>query len=149
MGEPLMRWHLVDPAHRIVRSVEASCLPEARFRLAPIPDRHFVVSAADYATGYNRNAAPTPIPTRLGRGEWYAAATTDEEREAIHLKLQRASVAGFMRWQMENPEKEQARRAKIAAYQRQVAANRRKEARRRANIRRGIENARKRRADAV
>lgn len=144
-----MLWHLIDPEFAIVRSVEASCLPEARFRLAPIPDRHFVTSAADYAAGYHRNTAPSPLPIRLGRGDWYAAAKTEEERKAIHLKLQHAAVAGLLRWQMENPEKEQARRDKIAAYQRQRAANRRKDAVRQANIKRGIEHARKRRADGV
>ena len=143
-----MKWHLIDPDFAIVRSVEASCLPEARFRLAPIPDRHFVASAADYAAGYHHNIAPSRMPIRLGRGDWYAAATTEEEREAIHRKLRHAAVAGLLRWQMENPEKEQARRDKIAAYQRQQAANRRKEAKRRANIRRGIQNARKRKADS-
>ena len=144
-----MRWHLVNPDFAIVRSVEASCLPEARFRLAPIPDRHFVASAADYAAGYHRNIAPSRMPIRLGRGDWYAAATTEEEREAIHRKLQHAAVAGLLRWQMENPEKEQARRDKIAAYQRQRGENRRQEARRLANIRRGIENARKRKVEGV
>ena len=144
-----MKWHLLDPEFAIVRSVEASCLPEARFRLAPIPDRHFVASALDFASGYHKALEPANAPLRYGRGGWYENATTDEQREAIRVKLSHAAVAGLMRWQMENPEKEQARRDKIAAYQRQRAALR-KAKHRQANIRRGIKTAQRRRqADGV
>lgn len=142
-----MRWHLVSPTGSIVRSADAASLAEARFRLGGIPPKHFIASAVDYANGYHKAVTP-PVIRRVGRGDWYANATTDEEREAIHQKLRHAAVAGLLRWQMENPEKEQARRDKIAAYQRQRAENRRLDAMRQANIQRGIEH-RKRKANGV
>lgn len=136
-----MRWHLIAPDGGIVRSVEAAHKAEARFRLAPIPARHYVLSGADYAAGQHKSVLPPSIQ-RVGRTDWFANCTTAEEFAAVHAKLSHHAVRGLALWQLNNPEKEQARRDKIAAYQRKRAEERRNRvatARRHENIRRGIE----------
>jgi hypothetical protein len=107
-----MIWHLVDPSGAIVRSVEADVQPQARFRLAPVPPGHLVVAAANYTIPTTPAA---PVPTRVGRGDWYGNATTQSQRNAIRAKLSDAVKKGMAAM----PEDaERRRRERIARWMR-------------------------------
>lgn len=132
-----MRWHLVAPDGTIACSIEAEHKAEARFRLAPIPARHSVVSAAEFEVGWAIPAAPA-VPKRVGRGDWYGNSRDAATDARIRQKLSDAVHKGMRSLREEHPEREQARRDKIAAYQRHKAAYERRRRNIEGRILRGI-----------
>lgn len=98
----IVQWHLIGATGTVVRSCEASCKEEARFRLAPVPTGWSVLSALEWA-----------IPVR--------PALTDEEARGLATKAVRpagdpAKAARQARW------KDKRKARGITGQQRQAIA---------------------------